>query len=156
MARNNDQNRGSCRKRISTVLVKATVKGEPDMAPFTRFFYYYDSTDDEIMENCIQMIKKKLDRNLRINVNEALTIYCHYVVSELRANKKISQIAKDAPRILSSDKVMIGVAETLRRIVFDIIIDSSSSKRVVLNQPIIMGNSSNVNNYFALIDKCLS
>ena len=133
----------------TTILVKATVKGEPDMTPFTRLFQYADSTDEQIMENCIQMIKEKLDRNLKINVNEALAIYCHYVLTELRAGNKISQIVKDAASILPPDKVMMGVAETLREIIFDIIIDSSPRKRVVLNQPIIISNSNGVNNYYS-------
>lgn len=149
MATKNDRSQEAAAKKMTaTALVKATVKGESDMTPLTRLFQYADSTDEQIMENCLHMIKEKLDRNLRINVNEALVIYCHYVVSQLRANKKISQIVKDAPSVLSSDKVMIGVAETLREIVFDIIIDSSSRKRVVLNQPIITDNSVNVNNYY--------
>lgn len=133
---------------MTTVLVKATVKGEPDAAPFTRLFQYADSTDEQIMENCIQMIKEKLDKNFRINVNEALAVYCYYVVKELRAGKKTTQIVRNAPSILSSDKVMIGVAETLREIVFDIIIDSLPRKHVVLNQPIIMLNSNGNDNCY--------
>ena len=75
-------------------LIKITVKGEPDVSPFTRTFQYSSKTDEEIFANLISMVKDKLDRNLRININEAITAFSALVVSELKGGKSIEQIKK--------------------------------------------------------------
>jgi len=82
--------------------IKATVKGESDTAPFTRIFLYADKSDEQVFYNKVEVIKEKLDKNLRININESLVIYCSYVVSELRARKTISIIERNAQKNSSS------------------------------------------------------
>ena len=82
------------------IYIKATVKGEPDTAPFTRTFLYADKSDEQVFYKSGEMIKEKLDKNLRINVNESLIIYCAYVVSELRAHKPVRIIKKNAQKSL--------------------------------------------------------
>jgi urease subunit gamma len=78
-----------------------------------------------------ERIKEKLAQNLKINTNESLLLYCAYVVSELRAHKSIDSIEKNASRILSTDKVMIGVPETLRKITFEAIVDNMPKKQII-------------------------
>lgn len=117
-------------------LIKITVKGEPDVSPFTRTFQYSSKTDEEIFANLISMVKDKLDRNLRININEAITAFSALVVSELKENKSIEQIQKNASILLKPEQVMIGVPETLQQISFEVTLDDGPKKLVVLNTPI--------------------
>ena len=120
--------------------IKATVKGELDTAPFTRNFLYADKFDEQVFYNKVEMIKEKLDKNLRININESLVIYCAYVVSELRARKTISIIERNAQKILHPCKVMIGVPESLRKITFEAKIDKLPKRRITLKEPITTTN----------------
>ena len=118
------------------IYIKATVKGEPDTFPFTQTFLYADESDEQVFSNSVEMIKEKLDKNLRININESLIIYCAYIVNELRARKPVKVIEKNAQKILPSNKVMIGVPETLRKISFEVKIDKLSNKSIILKEPI--------------------
>ena len=116
--------------------LKVEVKGEPDVPPFTRIFEHGDKTDEQIFFNSVDIVKEKLARNLKINTNEALVVYCAYVVSELRASKSKSAIKKNASKILSTDKVMIGVPETLRKIAFYASIDNLPKEIITFDEPI--------------------
>jgi urease subunit gamma len=82
------------------------------------------------------MIKDRLSRNLKININEAITIYSAFIVSELRSGKSIEQIQKNASFLLGPEQVMIGVPETMRKISFEVTLDDNSMKLIVLNTPI--------------------
>lgn len=118
------------------ILIKITVKGEPDVSPFTRTFHYSTKTDEEIFANLINMVKDKLDRNLRININEAITAFSALVVSELKDGKSIEQIQKNASILLKPEQVMIGVPETLQQISFEVTLDDGLKRLIVLNTPI--------------------
>ncbi|HEY8111231.1 MAG TPA: urease subunit gamma [Candidatus Nitrosotenuis sp.] len=82
------------------------------------------------------MIKDRLDRNLKININEAITVYSAFIVSELRTGKSIEQIQTNASCLLSPEQVMIGVPETLRTMSFEVTLDEEPMKTIVLNTPI--------------------
>jgi len=82
------------------------------------------------------MIKDRLDRDLKININEAITVYSAFIVSELRDGKPIEQIQKNVSHLLSPEQVMIGVPETLRKMSFEVILDDNLVKLIVLNTPI--------------------
>lgn len=114
------------------------VKGESDL-PFTKLFEFKDE-DEPIFMNVIEMIKDKLARNLKLNVNEALTVYCAYIVSEMRAHKSESEIAFNASKILTRDNVLIGVPETLREITCNIVIDNLPKKIIRFVEPIPVMN----------------
>jgi urease subunit gamma len=116
--------------------IKITVKGEPDVSPFTRIFQYSTKTDEEIFINSAIMIKDRLSRNLKININEAIVVYSALIISELRDGKSIEQIQKNASCLLNPEQVMIGVPETLRKISFEVTLDDDSMKLIVLNTPI--------------------
>jgi urease gamma subunit len=120
--------------------IKVTVKGEPDTAPFRHTFFYADESDEKLFYNSVNMIKEKLDKNLKININESLVIYCAYVVGKLRVNETISVIERNAHKILPPDKVMIGVPESLRKITFEAKIDKLPKRRVILKEPITISN----------------
>lgn len=114
------------------IWVKATVKGEPDVPAFTRIFDY----DEEIFFSSAKVIEEKIQRNMKINANEALITYCSYVVKSIRAGMQDGEIRKDAPRVLSANSVMIGVPETLQVITFEAIIDNKAARRITLKEPI--------------------
>lgn len=117
------------------IVIKAEVKGESDVPPFTRVFEYLDESGEQIFFGSLKLIKEKLSKNLRINTNESLALYCGYVVDQLRACRSIDSIESNAP-IISFDKVMIGVPETLRRISFEVILDNFPKKKITLHEPI--------------------
>ena len=119
---------------------KIEVKGEPDVPPFTRIFEHGDKTDEQIFFNSVGIVKEKLARNLKINTNEALIVYCAYVVSELRAGKPKGTIEKNSSKILSTDNVMIGVPETLRKITIEARIDNLQKTHITFNEPIPTSN----------------
>ncbi|MDG7050501.1 MAG: urease subunit gamma [Nitrososphaerota archaeon] len=117
-------------------LIKITVKGEPDVPPFTRTFHYSSKTDEEIFANLTNMVKDKLDHNLRININETITAFSALVVSELKGGKSIEQIQKDASILLKPEQVMIGVPETLQQMSFEVTLDDNTKRLIVLDTPI--------------------
>ena len=120
--------------------IKATIEGESDTAPFNSIFWYADKSDEQVFFNTVEMIKEKLDKNLRININESLIIYCAYVVSELRARKTISIIEKNAQKVLPPRKVMIGVPESMRKITLEVKVDKLPKRCITLEEPITTSN----------------
>lgn len=117
------------------IYIKATAKGEPDTPPLTRIFQYIDETDELILYHSIVMLMEKLEKNMKLNVNDALLMYAYYGVSEMRTKKEASFIEKNALTMLSADQVLVGVPETLQTIEFDIIVDSRH-EWLVLREPI--------------------
>ncbi len=113
------------------IRVKTTVRGEQDVQSFTRIFDY----DEQVFFNSAGMIEDKIQRNMKINANEALMAYCAYVVKSIRARRKDSDIQNGASEILSADNVMIGVPETLQSITFKVTLDNKFRK-VAIKKPI--------------------
>ena len=118
------------------IYIKITVKGEPDTSPFTKVYQYSSKSDEEIFINSAIMTKDRLDKNLKININEAILVYSSFIVSELRNDILIEQIQKNASQLLSPEQVMIGVPETLRKMSFEVMLDDKYMKFIVLNTPI--------------------
>ncbi len=119
--------------------INALVKGEQDIPPITKQFQY-DNHSEEIFFAAVEIIKNRLANNLRINLNETLLFYCAYIVSELRSGKTVSTIQKNVHRILSPDKVMVGVPESIQRIVFEVNIDNKFKETVKFDEPIQISN----------------
>ncbi len=121
------------------IRLKIEIKGEPDVLPFTKVFEFNE--DDEIIFlNSLEMLKEKLSRNLKINANETITVYCAYVINGLRSGKSIEYIQENSSKILSQEQVMIGVAETLREIIFEATIDNMPKKILIFDKPIPTSN----------------
>ncbi|MFB5611051.1 MAG: urease subunit gamma [Nitrosopumilaceae archaeon] len=115
--------------------INVIVKGEQDIPPITKQFQY-DDHSEEIFFAGVETIKKRLANNLKINLNETLLFYCAYIVLELRSGKTVSTIQKNVHKILSPDKVMVGVPESIQRIVFEVNIDNKLKETVIFNEPI--------------------
>jgi urease gamma subunit len=116
--------------------VTVTVQGEPDTAPFTRIYQFYNKTDYIILSNSIKTINNKLSRKMKININETLYIYLNYIIDQLRLHKKRNEIIKNASKLLTPDQVMIGVPESLRKINFNIKLENTQRLRVTIKEPI--------------------
>jgi urease gamma subunit len=99
-------------------------------------FEFPDKDDEIIFFILIQKIQTKLSMNLKINVNEALIIYCSFIVNELRAKTCISDIQEKAKRLMSYKNVMIGVPETLKNTLFTVQVDNIPKTRIILKEPI--------------------
>ena len=119
--------------------VKVEIRGESDTAPFTRIFEYGNNSE-VIFFNSVDMIKEKLSKNMKINANEALIVFCAYVISELRARKFKNSIEKNASKVLRRDHVMIGVPETLKKITFEVTVDNLPKTVITFVEPIPIGN----------------
>jgi len=105
------------------------------MPPITKIFEY-DSNSENIFFSGVEVIKNRLSQNLRININETLMVYAALVVTQIRAGKPISEIEEMANSFLSSEKVMIGVPESMRKITFEVTFENNHKHIVILNEPI--------------------
>jgi hypothetical protein len=83
---------------------KELVQTKPDVAPLTRTCQYSDKADEEMFANSVNLVKEKLDKNLKININEAITAYSALIVSSLREGKSPDEIQKNASRLLRRNK----------------------------------------------------
>ena len=102
------------------IYAKAIIKGEDDIPPYTRVFEYTEKSDESIFFEASLMIRRRLSRNLRINIHECLIIYLAYIIENLRANKAVKTIEENARNFLSVNQVMIGVPDSLKKIIFEI------------------------------------
>ncbi|HEY9387680.1 MAG TPA: urease subunit gamma [Nitrososphaeraceae archaeon] len=118
------------------ISVKALVKGENDVPPFRVVFEYLHRSDELIFLNSVNMIREKLSKNLKVNTNEALTLYCNYIISQIRIGIPICTIETEAKRLLSIQHVMIGVPETLKKIIFEASIDHIPKQTLTIYEPI--------------------
>lgn len=116
------------------IRIETKVKGESDLS-FTKLFEFRKE-DDAIFHNVVELVKDKLSKNLKLNVNEALLVYCAHIVSEIRSNKTDSEIINNSLKILTRDNVFIGVPESLREITFNITIDNFPKKIIKYFEPI--------------------
>jgi len=111
--------------------IKATIRGEPDTQPFTKNFDY----DEQVFSSSAGMIKEKIQRNMKVNANEALMLFCDCVTRSIHAGKDDGDIQKCASEILSANNVMIGVPETLQIITFEVAL-KNKLRKVVIKKPI--------------------
>lgn len=113
--------------------ITITVHGEPDVLPYTKRFQF-QGTDDTVFVASCEKVKKMLDRQQKININEALLLFSAFVVSSIREGKGENGIKEEASSVLSPDQVMIGVPEMLRRLDFEVILEKAFT--VSINSPI--------------------
>ena len=109
--------------------IKATIKGEPDVPALVRIIDYAD----QVFKASVSIIQEKIKGKIKINANEALIAYCHYVIKSIRYGKRASDIKKGASKILSPSDVMIGVPETLQAITFEVKLQNRIRKITIKN-----------------------
>jgi urease gamma subunit len=82
------------------------------------------------------LIKEKISKGMRINVNEVLLLYLDYSIQAFHSGKKVCDIINDASNILTPDQVMIGVSESLAEIKFDLVAHNIPKQLFALLKPI--------------------
>ena len=92
------------------------------MPPTQKYFFLADNIDEIIFYNTYEKIKTKVNRGLRINLDESIWLYCGYTIKEIRLGKDLSQIKEKISKLLSHDGVMIGVPEIMKKNNFEITI----------------------------------
>lgn len=73
---------------------------------------------------------------MRININETLDIYLNYIIKQLRLHKKRSEIITNVSKLLTSNQVMIGVPESLRKVNFKINTENKQKLNITVTEPI--------------------
>ena len=111
------------------MLVKITAQEEPYRPIVTTFQFQND-----VLATSADRVKSKLRRNMRINLNETLLLFTEHIAHMLREGKGYDQIKREISGILSSDQVMPGTPEMLRRLDFEILSDHKTE--ITVNQPI--------------------
>jgi urease gamma subunit len=117
------------------IRIKAVIKGEEDVLPFSKLFEY-DTNSEKIFFNGLKIIQSRLSQNLRININETLMLFCGLITQQIREGTSNSEIIKSLSKMLTPEKVMIGVPESIRIITFEANIDDKSTIKFSLAKPI--------------------
>jgi urease gamma subunit len=117
------------------IRIKAVIKGEEDVLPFSKLFEY-DTNSEKIFFNGLKIIQSRLSQNLRININETLMLFCGLITQQIREGTSNSEIIKSLSKMLTPEKVMIGVPESIRIINFEANIDDKSTIKFSLAKPI--------------------
>lgn len=116
------------------IRVRARVKGEPDTPEFTRDFEY-GTMEEEFFFSSATAVEERLRRNEKLNVNQALLVYCSLLVKDLRSGATTEEIVNDLSKALSSENMLIGVPETLRHVHFEAKVDERPPIRITLHVP---------------------
>lgn len=114
--------------------VQILVEGELDIPPITKIFRY-EENDEFIFFDSIKIIQDKIQKNIRININETLAVYAWYIVSSIQNGKKVKEIQELASQILFPHQVLIGVPELLQKITFSVT-TKHSFVLIVIEKPI--------------------
>ena len=81
---------------------------------------------------------ERIQKKLKINLNEVLTIFLDFLVREYRKKSGADEIKDSLSKLLTHDQVLIGVPELVKKIEFSGIIDTSPKLTIVLNEPILI------------------
>jgi len=117
------------------IKIKAIIKGEEDIPPLSKLFEY-DTSSEKIFFNGLKIVQTRLSQNLRININETLMLFCGLITQQLREGKSNSEIADSLSKMLTPEKVMIGVPESMRMISFEVSIDDKPPQTISIVEPI--------------------
>ena len=118
--------------------VQITIKGENTQNSFYKKYYYPNESDEEIFFNSVQLVIARIEKKLKINLNEVLTIFLDFLVREHRKKRDIDEIKENLSKLLTHDQVLIGVPELVKKIEFSGRIDKNPKFTIVLNEPILI------------------
>ena len=109
----------------------AEVQGDPDTQPMIIFSGY----DRDVVLESAKAINRKIQGGIRININEAVMAMAAYVMRQIAAGVSADDTREQVCDLISPDNVMIGVPESMRRLVFRMA-SGSSETVLVLDSPI--------------------
>ena len=105
------------------------------MKPFTKIFEYEKSNEFIFFES-LKIIKNKISRNLRLNINETLALFSGVIVMALNEKKSIKEIQENISQILLPHQVLIGVPELMRELKFSVTTEYVTDQEIVIESPI--------------------
>lgn len=103
------------------IRIKVSCRGI--MPPTQKYFFLVDDIDEIIFHNTFEKIKSKVDNRLRINLDESIWLYSGYIIKELKDGNNLNQLKGKMSKLLSCDKVMIGVPEIMKINTFEITLE---------------------------------
>ena len=118
--------------------VQITIKGENAQNSSYKKYYYPNESDEEIFFNSVQLVIARIEKKLKINLNEVLTIFLDFLVREYRKKRDIDEIKYNLSKLFTHDQVLIGVPELVKKIEFSGRIDLNPKFTIVLNEPILI------------------
>jgi urease gamma subunit len=118
------------------ILVRVTVVGEKGASTFSLVFEYSDESFETVFAPSVSRIKEKLTAGLRINTNECLALYCDYIVTQLRNKVSSRSIEHEVRTLLSHHNVMIGVPESLGKIIIQAELNKGIQDSMTVIEPI--------------------
>ena len=118
--------------------IQITIKGENVQNSSFKKYYYPHESDEEIFFNSVQLVVARIEKKLKLNLNEVLTIFLDFLVREYRKKSDIDEIKDNLSKLLTHDQVLIGVPELVKNIEFSGIIDTNPKLTVVLDEPILI------------------
>ena len=118
--------------------VQITIKGENAQNSSYKKYYYPNESDEEIFFNSVQLVTARIEKKLKINLNEMLTIFLDFLVREYRKKRDIDEIKDNLSKLFTHDQVLIGVPELVKKIEFSGWIDLNPKFTIVLNEPILI------------------
>ena len=118
------------------MLATVSVQGEADLKPFTQVFEYATKSDECVFFEAANAIKKRVLKGLKININEALVLFVDLIMADLVADRPTGEIQRHASELLSPEKVLIGVAESMQVLTFVISVGDLPRRKIILNAPI--------------------
>ena len=118
--------------------IQITIKGENVQNSSFKKYYYPHESDEEIFFNSVQLVVSRIEKKLKLNLNEVLTIFLDFLVREYRKKSDIDEIKDNLSKLLTHDQVLIGVPELVKNIEFSGIIDTNPKLTVVLDEPILI------------------
>jgi len=111
------------------------IEGESDIKPFTKVFHY-SQENEFIFFDSIEVIKNKISRNLKLNINETLALFAASVCILLREEKTVTEIQEIISGLLLPHQVLIGVPELMRKLTFYVSLDELLECTVTVLHPI--------------------
>ena len=118
--------------------VQITIKGENAQNSFYKKYYYPNESDEEIFFNSVQLVTARIEKKLKINLNEILTIFLDFLVREYRKKRDIDEIKDNLSKLFIHNQVLIGVPELVKKMEFSGWIDTNQKFTMVLNEPILI------------------
>ena len=118
--------------------VQITIKGENAQNSSYKKYYYPNESDEEIFFNSVQLVTARIEKKLKINLNEILTIFLDFLVREYRKKRDIDEIKYNLSKLFTYDQVLIGVPELVKKIEFSGRINLNPKFTIVLNEPILI------------------
>ena len=118
--------------------IQVSLHGQNSSPPLTRSYYFRHESDEKNFLNSVQLVMERIQKKIKINLNEVLIIFLDFLVREYRKKSGIDEIKDNLSKLLTHDQVLIGVPELVKNIEFSGIIDTNPKLTVVLNEPILI------------------